>query len=352
MFKINPLRVRLAGAALFFTIALHGDRAQAAEPFNYFVNDWNVVGLKDYRFGTRLSPNHKLLIGQPEWRTEEKAATVQIRFGRDLKLPSRQQNRTCIENWIPVFQCTAPDGDVQYDFTIWATPLPSVKDWKKAYDWPTEGEDYLTWIWVKIRNQGTAPAPARLKFEQAWSDWSRKQWPNNHPVPSLAEPIVFDWPNLEAGADTQAVVRLSWVHGKNTSAFDKEDPQLWMDRTIQYWRDKLAGGALVEVPCKKATQAMKAAHVCQLLAADGNDGLHAGEGPYDGFYVRDGAYQMMQLEEADLMGPVMKTLEVYLRHQRGDGLFDSQGQFDGNGQAQWVLWQYYNSRGGSSASRS
>ena len=49
----------------------------------------------------------------------------------------------------------------------------------------------------------------------------------------------------------------------------------------------------------------------------------------------------MQLEEADLMGPVKKTLELYLSRQSGDGHYDSQGQFDGNGQAQWVLWQFY-----------
>jgi hypothetical protein len=36
---------------------------------------------------------------------------------------------------------------------MWSTPLPSVKDWQKAFDWPTEGENFLNWIQMgAVRN--------------------------------------------------------------------------------------------------------------------------------------------------------------------------------------------------------
>lgn len=111
----------------------------AAEPFNYFVNDWSVVSLTDYNRGTRISTQNGLVIsGDNERKEHEGDVTVRIRFGRKLELLSRKQNKTWLDGWIPVVSFAAMDGDMQYNFKIWATPLPTMKDWKKAYDWPTE----------------------------------------------------------------------------------------------------------------------------------------------------------------------------------------------------------------------
>jgi len=60
------------------------------------------------------------------------------------------------------------------------------------------------------------------------------------------------------------------------------------------------------------------------------------------FYIRDGAYQVMQLEEAGLTDIAQKAMEGFVNHQRPDGRFKSQkDQFDANGQACWALWQFY-----------
>jgi hypothetical protein len=70
--------------------------------------------------------------------------------------------------------------------------------------------------------------------------------------------------------------------------------------------------------------------------------LHGGEGFYDEFYIRDGAYHVLELEEAGLFDAARKTMAAYLRAQRPDGRFETQpNQFDANGQALWVLWQFY-----------
>jgi hypothetical protein len=103
----------------------------------------------------------------------------------------------------------------------------------------------------------------------------------------------------------------------------------------------LAGRANISVPCRKATEALRASHICQLIALD-HGKVHGGEGFYDAFYIRDGAYQVMELEEAGLMEIARRALDSYLSHQRPDGRFESQkGQLDANGQAVWALWQYY-----------
>ncbi|MCX6927021.1 MAG: discoidin domain-containing protein, partial [Verrucomicrobia bacterium] len=116
---------------------------------------------------------------------------------------------------------------------------------------------------------------------------------------------------------------------------------VWLQRTVDYWRGLEKSAATINVPCRKATEALKAAHVCQMIANDHGE-VRGGEGFYDEFYIRDGAYQVMELEEAGLWDAARKSVELYLPRQRPDGRFESQtGQFDANGQAVWVLWQYY-----------
>jgi len=283
------------------------------EPFDYFRNSRNVIGLKDYRDGTRVTPANELLLANK--------ARVTIRFGRDLTPLSREQTKTLLDGWLPIILLTARDGDVRYDFTLWATPLPSVKDWQKAFDWPTEGENFLNWIQVTATNTGAAAAEAKLIVDER-------------------APHSFHWP-LAPGRSAEAILRIPFAPLPDAAAFDKEDAKLWLARTAEFWRGLILKGAQITVPCKKATEALLAAHVCQLIANDHGE-LHGGEGFYDEFYIRDGAYQLMELEEAGLADAAARAVAVYLKKQRPDGRFESQNnQFDANGQALWTLWQYY-----------
>ena len=297
---------------------------QADEPFDYFRNSYSVIGLKDYRDGTRVTPDNRLeLAGKQE---------VQLRFGRQLVPLGRGQTKTLLEGWMPVILLTAEDGPVRYEFTLWATPLPNVKDWQKAFDWPTEGENFLNWIVVKATNTGDLQAEAKVKIEQTG--------------PSVSTADAFAW-SLAPGQIAEGVARIPFASVAGTvrsmvaASFAKEDPKLWLERTVAYWRGVMGRTARIEVPCRKATEALLASHVCQLLVSDHGE-LHGGEGFYDEFYIRDGAYQVMELEEAGLMDTARKALEFYLSHQRPDGRFESQkDQFDANGQAVWALWQFY-----------
>lgn len=334
MLRKNENRKWLATMVATIGCLLVAGVVYAAEPFNYFVNDWSVVSLTNYNHGTRISDKNELVIWQrrqKNWR--DTRITVRMRFGRKLELLSRKQNKTWLDGWIPVVSFTAMDGDMQYNFKIWATPLPTVKDWKKVYDWPTEGDNFLTWIWVKVTNNGARPAGAKLRFEQTGPK-------RDHPVPMLREPIEFSWPRLDMGMRQEAVVRIPQYPIKNNPTFDDADPRLWLKRTIEYWEEKIKEAAVIEVPCEKATTALKASHVHQLFSCD-HGVVHGGEGIYDWFWLRDGSLAVMHLEEAGFDREAKITLDTVLKRARRDGRFDSQNELDGNGQGPWAIWQYY-----------
>jgi len=291
----------------------------AGAPFDYFRNNWNVIGLKDYDRGTRVTPDNRLLVADGE---------IRLRFGEKRTPLSRKQSKTLVDGWMPIILIEAQEGHVRYEFTLWATPLPSVKDWQKAFDWPTEGENFLNWIVVKATDTGAAAAKAEVSAELIQKGASKKM-----PGGFLTE--------LTPGGSAETVLRIPFSPTPDAAKWASEDAKLWLDRTTKYWRDVMAHAARIEVPCRKATEALRAAHVCQLIAND-HGVVHGGEGFYDEFYIRDGAYQVMELEEAGLGDASRKAIEHYLRCQRPDGRFESQSnQFDANGQAVWAIWQYY-----------
>jgi hypothetical protein len=295
---------------------------QAEEPFDYFRNSWNVVGLKDYAHGTRITPKNELVISD----NAQKSATVRIRYGRQLIPLSRRQTKRLLDGWLPVILITAEDESVRYEFTLWATPLPTVKDWLKAFDWPTEGDNFLNWIVAKVTNTGDTTAEAKLNIARDGASDLKSE--------------DFCW-SLPPGRSAEAVVRIPFLPVKDESDFASEDAKLWLDRTVRHWRTTMAKGARIEVPCLKATQAYLSSHVCQLITSDHGE-LHPGEGFYDEFYIRDAAYQLMELEEAGLTDIAREAVRSFLSRQRPDGRFESQkNQFDANGQASWALWQFY-----------
>jgi len=138
--SVWPIVSRLGGGAsgwLALSLFLFASLAQAAAPkpsegFDYFENNWNVVGLKDYPRGARVTPDNRIFLAGTN-------ATVQVRFGSALTPLSRKQTKLALNGWMPIMVVSADDGPVHYQFTYWATPMPEVKNWRKAYDWPTEG---------------------------------------------------------------------------------------------------------------------------------------------------------------------------------------------------------------------
>jgi hypothetical protein len=306
----------------FLSCGLLSSEAQTSSTFDYFANNWNVVGLKDYPRGARISPENTILL-------DESNGTVDIRFGENLTLLSRKQGKLAYDGWMPIMLVNTDDGGIRYEFSIWSTPMPDVKDWQKAFDWPTEGENFTVWIRYKVANTSAIPAKAKLYIRL-----NPKGSAGTHYVDMLLKP----------GESLEQAARYPFFPLKDAEAMFvllQVDYHPWLQRTIDYWNGMKQSIASVEVPEKKATDALKAAHVCQMIANDLGE-VRGGEGFYDEFYIRDGAYQVMELEEAGMWEAAKKSIDLYLPRQREDGRFESQaGQFDANGQALWVLWQYY-----------
>lgn len=134
------------------------DAAITGQPmdFDYFTNNWNVVGLKDYKFGRRITPDNELVLTGK--------TPVEIRIGADRTPLSRENPKLAMDGWMPIILVTAEEGSVRHEVAYWATPLPYVKDWEKAFDWPTEGENFLNWIRVSAVNTSDRPVEASVEL--------------------------------------------------------------------------------------------------------------------------------------------------------------------------------------------
>jgi hypothetical protein len=304
--------------------------AGSEDSFDYFVNNWNVVGLPDYMYGSRITPDNEMYLAG--------GTALRVRIGRALTPLSRAQGKRARDGWMPIIEVTAADGSVRYDITYWATPLPDSRDWQKAFNWPTEGENYLNWITIRATNTSATPAEAKADVTPDPAGHPNELAAIQHPRKHTR---VYAWTwKLAPGQSVEGVARYTFFPIVNAAQYDDADAGLWLERTVQYWRGVMARAATVQVPCRKASEALLAAHVCQLIASDLGE-LHGGEGFYDEFYIRDGAYQLMELEEAGLNEVAARAIQFYFPRQRPDGQFESQAnELDANGQALWALWQY------------
>ena len=301
------------------------------DDFDYFVNNWNVIGLPDYMYGARITPDSEMQLAG--------GTLVRVRMGRELAPLGRKLGKRAMDGWLPVIQVSAAYGAVRYDVTFWATPLPDSKDWRKAFRWPEETENFLCWIQVKATNASNAPVEARADVRPDPAGYKPKR---AEFVTAGKHAREFSWRwKLAPGESKESTARYTFYAIPDATRYDQADVRLWLDRTVSFWRETMARAATrVEVPCRKATRALLAAHVCQMIASDLGE-VHGGEGFYDEFYIRDGAYQVMELEEAGLDDFAARAIDKFLPRQQRDGRFESQrNQYDANGQGIWALWQY------------
>lgn len=300
------------------------------DEFDYFTNNWNVVGLPDYMYGARITPDSQMQLAG--------GALVRVRTGRQLTPLSRKLGKQAMEGWIPVIQVPATDGAVRYEIRYWATPLPDSKDWRKAFRWPDESENFLCWISVKATNSSNAPAEARADVRPSPAVIKPKR---AEFVTAGKHTREYSWTwKLAPGESREGIARYTFYAIPDATRYDQAGAKLWLDRTVSFWRETMARAARIDVPCRKSTRALLASHVCQMIANDLGD-MRGGEGFYDDFYIRDGAYQVMELEEAGLDDFAARAIDYYLPRQQRDGRFESQrNQYDANGQGVWALWQY------------
>ncbi|MHC4230723.1 MAG: hypothetical protein ACYSW0_25075, partial [Planctomycetota bacterium] len=269
--------------------------AASEEVFDYFSNNWNVIGLKDYVHGSRVTPDNEVLLSGK--------IPVQVRFGSKLTPLSRAHSKLAMHGWMPIMLVVATDGPIRYEITLWATPLPDVRDFKRAFDWPTEGENFLCWIRVKATNTSDTTSEAKVEVGPTPNEKLPEGFAEQQAEPASegrhTRTHSWSW-SLGAGQSALKTARYPFFPVEDPEIYDREDAEVWLQRTQDFWRTMVTERTThIEVPCRKATEALMASHVCQLIANDHGE-LRGGENFYDRFYPRDGAYQVMELEEAGL----------------------------------------------------
>jgi hypothetical protein len=360
--------IHLVPAAIaWLTLLCWGLEATAQNPpwdlsglpadFEYFRNPWQVIGLKDHRDGTRVSPDGRLIL--PDGRQ------VVVRLGPAHRALPRSTFPTLLDGWLPIICFRTEESGIEYQILYWATPLPELSQNDGPFNWPEHGDSYSNWIQIHAHNrtgatqsaavavavvesskihlqEQTTPLPAG--GSQSWA-WRIDFRPGNESSVSHASGKSARTDRQSTGLTGSAFQQNQAAPDAAAIAVDPPAALRWLERTRRFWIETLRRGAEVELPCPKALHALWAAHVCQLISSDHGE-VHAGEGFYDELYIRDGAYQILHLLEAGFLDSARKAIERFLLHQRPDGRFETQqGQLDANGQAMWAFWKFYRMTG-------
>src|SRR5262250_1450725 len=83
------------------------------EPFSYFSQPTDVIGVMDSRAGTLISPEGYLYTGFGEL----------MFFTGNPPVPARQRVKTLYHGYLPIVQYTYKDGAVEYQVTTFAATL-------------------------------------------------------------------------------------------------------------------------------------------------------------------------------------------------------------------------------------
>src|SRR5690349_2700965 len=104
--------------SLFFALSVSAQMVDPAidrdnEPFSYFSQPTDVIGVMDARAGTLVSPEGYLYTGFGEL----------MFFTGNPPVPARQRVKTLYHGYLPIIQYNYKDGAVEYQVTAFAATL-------------------------------------------------------------------------------------------------------------------------------------------------------------------------------------------------------------------------------------
>lgn len=329
------------------------------EPFDYFSNSWTVIGLKDYVFGTRITPKGEFVLAD--------GLLCRPLVGKPLRPLNNRIKKTLRKGFLPVvvFDFIVNDS-VRYTIEAFACPLDPND--RAGYDWPSQ-DNYVNLIRVSLTSLKKTPTDAEFAFDwrskegtfaceakNADADGARAIVAGGRLFGTVRLPeaasLTADGTllRLHTGLSPDATTRVVFclpfqpLDGSEAEAagrLAKLDFEACQAATIAYWQELLGRGAQFEVPEAKAADTYKASLVYQFIGRDKGQ-VHGGEGFYDEQYIRDGTYEALSLAHAGYMKEAGQSIEPFLKFQRDDGRFESQkGQLDANGYAIWGFVEYY-----------
>jgi hypothetical protein len=371
------------------------------EPFSYFSQPTDVIGVMDARAGTLISPEGYLYTGFGE---------LMFFTGNPL-VPVRQRVKTLYHGYLPVLQYTYTDGVVQYQVTAFAATLDGNPE-----------SNLMNFVRVRAVNRGNIPVVAHFaaglrytsesslaggvgdnrfrrpatpnrvgEYSQLGVEWN-PDWEYGFkddallrdgkvmylfptspaPVKSLTLKERYNGPpnnetrKLHIQPTTSAgIVRYDLslaAVGEQTLEFrmpyeplDQGSPEIvklrsasfdeYLTRTVQFWDSLLARGIEISVPEQKVNDTFRANLIYDLIARDkvgSNYVQTVNKFQYHAFWLRDSSYIVRMYDLSGYHDLARQVLDFFPGWQQPDGNFVSQGgQFDGWGQVMWAYGQYY-----------
>lgn len=371
------------------------------EPFCYFSEPTDVIGVMDGREGTLISPEGYLYTGYGEL----------MFFAGNPPQPIRQRVKTSQQGYLPVINYTYEKEDISHQFTLFAATLDgrpesalinfirvritNQADRKRTVYFSTaiRYQNEANTDWGVGDNKFGRPADAELigRYEQSGAEFTR-EWEYAFIEDALLRdgdvmylfPTKFDhelFMTLKTGYNEQQQIapmklyvlpttpvgmvmyRLTLKAGESRtlefkmpyepipvddailSKLREADFNDYLSKTESFWNRLIDSGIEISVPEEKVVNTFKANLIYDLIARDKIDSFYVqkvNEFQYDAFWLRDAAYIARMYDVSGYHDIARQCLDFFGRWQRDDGNFVSHGgQYDGWGQTLWAYSQHF-----------
>lgn len=404
MFKIwnFVLPAALAGFSFTLPAQMVNPAIDAGnEPFSYYSQPTDEIGVMDAPSGTLISPEGFLYTGFGEL----------MFFTGNPAAPISQRVKTLLHGYLPVVQYSFTRDGVRYEFecfaaTLDSTPSGTQVDFIRVRIRNTMQESRVAWFSSGIRYQGTAnsmngEASNRFSrprtstkpgyyvqpgatFNSRWAYSSGRDtiardgqilyyFPekpqhtlqymrDEDPVPSdvLDSKVLTSDPTSPVGIVRYQLalkpgeeVSLDWkmpvIPIAAGSALESQirdaSYDAYRSRTVDGWEQVLGKGMDIQTPEDKANDTFKASLIYDLIARNkiGNDYVQTvNDFHYHAFWLRDASFIANMYDLTGYPDYARQVLDFFAPHQNPDGNFLSQsGQYDGVGQVLWSYGQHY-----------
>jgi hypothetical protein len=348
------------------------------KPFSYFQYPVSVLGIKDAKEGTEVTPNGSLYNGFAEI----------LFFVGNYPVLVKERIHTLYKGYLPILEYEYFYDNVNYSFQMFANNIRG----------ENPESNLINYIKVNIKNKNSRNLKAYfwigICFRKSSHLFTQHQEFNPDWIYEIRDNLVLrdgkiiysftPFENLEKFAkigkiytkqfsgreyfilpDTPTcLVKYSFIlsPGEEKNLYfkmpyfpiseDSEDKDLFLSlnyeeefiKIVSFWENLLDRGIKIKLPEEKVINTFKTSLIYDFIARDkiGDDYVQkVNEFQYDSFWLRDSSYIVRAYDVCGYHKEAEENLLYFLKFQKEDGNFISQGgQYDGWGQTLWAFGQH------------